>query len=172
MYSISIIGRIILMSSISAKHLFPNLCYYSMTKSGIDVFSKALRMELDSFNIKVSTIEPAGFNTALFQSLQNTFSKSWQNSDKSVKKVYGEDYYYSIDNKFGSLFPASNKLDVVIDDIIDAICNQYPNAVYKPYGSLLERLLYPIYLSIPDYITNKFYNAVVVPKPAYVKNKI
>ena len=74
------------MSSVSAKHLFPNLCYYSMTKSGIDVFSKALRMELDSFNIKVSTIEPAGFNKALFQSLRKTrLVKCWQNTDKSVQ---------------------------------------------------------------------------------------
>ena len=79
----------------------------------------------------------------------------------------------AIDNKLcNTLFPASNKLDVVIDDIIDAICNHYPNAVYKPYGYLFERLLFPIYLLIPDYITNELFYVFGVPKHEYIKNKL
>ncbi|PSL23337.1 SDR family oxidoreductase [Chitinophaga ginsengisoli] len=58
-------GQIITVSSIVGLIGPPNLSFYSASKHAVEGYFKALRYELNSFNIKVSVIEPVWFKTNL-----------------------------------------------------------------------------------------------------------
>jgi NADP-dependent 3-hydroxy acid dehydrogenase YdfG len=56
-------GHIINISSIAGKEAYPNGTVYCGTKSAVESISKAMRIELLPFNIKVSSIAPGAVNT-------------------------------------------------------------------------------------------------------------
>jgi short-subunit dehydrogenase len=58
-------GQIITVSSIVGLIGPPNLSYYSASKHAVEGYFKALRFELNDFNIKVSVVEPVWFKTSL-----------------------------------------------------------------------------------------------------------
>ena len=58
-------GQIITVSSIVGLIGPPNLSYYSASKHAVEGYFKALRFELNDFNIKVSMVEPVWFKTNL-----------------------------------------------------------------------------------------------------------
>ncbi|ARS55735.1 SDR family NAD(P)-dependent oxidoreductase [Ralstonia pseudosolanacearum] len=58
-------GQIITVSSIVGLIGPPNLSYYSASKHAVEGYFKALRFELNQFNIKVSMVEPVWFKTSL-----------------------------------------------------------------------------------------------------------
>ncbi len=58
-------GQIITVSSIVGLIGPPNLSYYSASKHAVEGYFKALRLELNQFNIKVSVVEPIWFKTNL-----------------------------------------------------------------------------------------------------------
>jgi len=56
-------GKIITIGSIIGMISLPNVAYYSASKHALEGYFKALRFELNQFNIKVSMVEPMGFKT-------------------------------------------------------------------------------------------------------------
>ncbi len=58
-------GKIITVSSIVALIGPPNLAFYTASKHAVEGYFKSLRFELNSFNIKVSMVEPVWFKTNL-----------------------------------------------------------------------------------------------------------
>lgn len=56
-------GQIVTVSSIVGLIGPPNLSYYSASKHAVEGYFKALRVELNQFNIKVSVVEPLWFKT-------------------------------------------------------------------------------------------------------------
>ena len=56
-------GKIITIGSILGLISLPNVAYYSASKHALEGYFKALRFELNQFNIKVSMVEPMGFKT-------------------------------------------------------------------------------------------------------------
>jgi len=56
-------GKIITLSSIMGLISLPGGAYYSASKHALEGYFRALRFELDEFNIKVSMVEPVGFKT-------------------------------------------------------------------------------------------------------------
>ncbi len=56
-------GKIITVGSILGLISLPNVAYYAASKHALEGYFKALRLELNQFNIKVSMIEPSGFKT-------------------------------------------------------------------------------------------------------------
>lgn len=56
-------GKIITIGSIIGLISLPNVAYYSASKHALEGYFKALRFELNQFNIKVSMVEPMGFKT-------------------------------------------------------------------------------------------------------------
>ena len=56
-------GKIITIGSIVGLISLPNVAYYSASKHALEGYFKALRFELNQFNIKVSMVEPMGFKT-------------------------------------------------------------------------------------------------------------
>ena len=56
-------GKIITIGSIIGLISLPNVAYYSASKHALEGYFKALRFELNQFNIQVSMVEPMGFKT-------------------------------------------------------------------------------------------------------------
>ena len=56
-------GKIITIGSIVGLISLPNVAYYSASKHALEGYFKALRFELNQFNINVSMVEPMGFKT-------------------------------------------------------------------------------------------------------------
>jgi len=56
-------GKIITLSSIMGLISLPGGAYYAASKHALEGYFRALRFELNEFNIKVSMIEPVGFKT-------------------------------------------------------------------------------------------------------------
>lgn len=56
-------GKIITLSSVMGLISLPGGAYYAASKHALEGYFRALRFELDQFNIKVSMVEPVGFKT-------------------------------------------------------------------------------------------------------------
>jgi short-subunit dehydrogenase len=56
-------GKIITIGSIIGLISLPNVAYYAASKHALEGYFKALRLELNQFNINVSMVEPMGFKT-------------------------------------------------------------------------------------------------------------
>jgi NAD(P)-dependent dehydrogenase (short-subunit alcohol dehydrogenase family) len=58
-------GKIIMVSSLSARVGLPGMSAYSASKAALELASESLRLEVDRFGISVSVIEPGAYNTAM-----------------------------------------------------------------------------------------------------------
>jgi|SRR5579859_3768813 len=56
-------GKIITVGSILGLISLPNVAYYAASKHALEGYFKALRLELNQFNIQVSMVEPSSFKT-------------------------------------------------------------------------------------------------------------
>lgn len=56
-------GKIITVGSLLGLVSLPNVAYYAASKHALEGYFKALRLELNQFNIQVSMVEPSGFKT-------------------------------------------------------------------------------------------------------------
>ena len=72
-------GKIITIGSIIGLVSFANTAYYAASKHALEGYFKALRYELNEFNISVAMIEPSAFKTSIID-----------NSSSPLKKI--EDY--------------------------------------------------------------------------------
>jgi short-subunit dehydrogenase len=61
-------GKIITLGSIVGLISLPSAAYYAASKHALEGYFKALRFELNQFNIKVSMVEPMGFKTNIINS--------------------------------------------------------------------------------------------------------
>ncbi|MCI9845775.1 SDR family oxidoreductase [Flavobacterium pectinovorum] len=68
-------GKIITVGSIIGLVAFPNAAYYAASKHALEGYFKALRYELDGFNIKVAMIEPAAFKTSILDNSSSPTNK-------------------------------------------------------------------------------------------------
>lgn len=68
-------GKIIIVGSIVGLVSFPNAAYYSASKHALEGYFKALRYELNGFNISVAMIEPSAFKTSIMDNSSSPISK-------------------------------------------------------------------------------------------------
>lgn len=68
-------GKIITVGSIVGLVSFPNAAYYAASKHALEGYFKALRYELNEFNISVAMIEPAAFKTSILDNSSSTLNK-------------------------------------------------------------------------------------------------
>lgn len=81
-------GKVITVGSIIGLVAFANTAYYAASKHALEGYFKALRYELNGFNIKVAMIEPAAFKTSI---LDNSSSPTNKIEDYNTlrKKIQG-----------------------------------------------------------------------------------
>jgi short-subunit dehydrogenase len=68
-------GKIITVGSIVGLVSFPNSAYYAASKHALEGYFKALRHELNGFNIRVAMIEPGAFKTNIMNNSTTAVSQ-------------------------------------------------------------------------------------------------
>lgn len=68
-------GKIITLGSIVGLVSFPNAAYYAASKHALEGYFKALRYELNEFNVSVAMIQPAAFKTNIVNNSSSPISK-------------------------------------------------------------------------------------------------
>lgn len=82
-------GKIITLSSIMGLISLPGSAYYSASKHALEGYFRALRFELNEFNIKVSMVEPVGFKTNI---VSNSIAAENRIGDYDVYRTKVEGY--------------------------------------------------------------------------------
>ncbi|XP_075055544.1 retinol dehydrogenase 7-like [Mixophyes fleayi] len=158
-------GRIVNVASILGRIAFIT-GGYSISKYGVEAFSDTLRRELSDFGVKVSIIEPGGFNTAIsnLPLLKNNLKEKWESLPTETKEIYGELYLSKLlKNMEDMVASGSFKIYKVTNCMEHALTACQP---WTRYSAGWDAKLFLIPLSylptfISDYVAS--WNA---PKPA------
>ena len=110
-------GKIITVGSIMGLISLPGGAYYAASKHALEGYFRALRFELNEFNIKVSMVEPVGFKTNI---VTNSIVAENKISDYHVYRTKLEDYTKD-------LFTKSEEPTAVIETLLKLVENENPN---------------------------------------------
>jgi NAD(P)-dependent dehydrogenase (short-subunit alcohol dehydrogenase family) len=85
-------GKIITIGSVAGLIGVPNQSYYSAAKHALEGFYKSLRLEVSSFNIKISIIEPGFFKTNLHNAFEYAIPaiSDYDNLRKNALPVFSD----------------------------------------------------------------------------------
>jgi short-subunit dehydrogenase len=109
-------GKIITVGSIVGLISLPGGAYYAASKHALEGYFKALRFELNEFNIKVSMVEPMGFKTNI---VSNSMIAENEISDYDLYRKKLEDYTKD-------LFENAPEPTPVIDTLIKLVEDKNP----------------------------------------------
>jgi len=110
-------GKIITVGSIMGLISLPGGAYYAASKHALEGYFKALRFELNEFNIKVSMVEPVGFKTNIVS-----------NSIVAENKISDYDMYRKkLEAYTKDLFENSAEPAPVVETILKLVENETPN---------------------------------------------
>lgn len=87
-------GKIINISSISGKFVQAINGTYCASKFAVEALSDSLRLELDSYNIQTTVIEPGPIKTNFFKTLANNSSDLMSNPNSCYSSFYESDAKY------------------------------------------------------------------------------
>jgi short-subunit dehydrogenase len=109
-------GKIIIVGSIMGLISLPGGAYYAASKHALEGYFKALRFELNEFNIKVCMVEPMGFKTNIVS-----------NSMVAENKINDYDLYRNkLEAYTKDLFTKSAEPTPVIDTVIKLVADNNP----------------------------------------------
>lgn len=124
-------GKIITLGSIIGLVAFPNAAYYASSKHALEGYFKALRYELDEFNIRVAMIQPAAFKTSIMD-----------NSSSPVNKITDYNSLRSKIEKFTiELVKSAEDPKMVADKVLKVVQTEKPkfrNIVGKGTSALIN----------------------------------
>jgi short-subunit dehydrogenase len=109
---------------------FPSAAYYSASKHALEGYFKALRFELNEFNIKVAMVEPTGFKTNV---ISNSISAERQIDDYSS-------YRKKVEAFAKDLFSKAPEATPVIDVLLKLVEEKNPKFNH-PVGKGTSMLL-------------------------------
>lgn len=88
-------GRVLFMSSTASRYATIGHAAYSMAKASMLSFAETLRREVKRFGVQVAIITPMFYRTNIINA-DNTvkmLENMWDNTDKEVRRAYGERYF-------------------------------------------------------------------------------
>ncbi|XP_050770165.1 retinol dehydrogenase 16-like isoform X2 [Gymnogyps californianus] len=135
---------------------------YCISKFGVEAFSDSLRLEMRSFGVKVSVIEPGYFKTVItsVENLENNILSIWEKLPEETKASYGENYLKEckkLQEKYNS------NLTLVTDCMEHALTSRYPRTRYSAGWD--AKLLYIPLSYLPSALTDVIFTWSY-PKPA------
>lgn len=148
---------------------------YCMTKASVVAFSDALRREMKKFNVKVIAIEPTVFKTNIYYSFNERLRTQWNNTDQTVRDVYGEEFFESqlrspdkeTFKGFGG--KVGPDIEMVVEDMVSAITAAKPRTVYRPIKGRTSRLFLRLVGFIPQSLIDKYFYSIDKSVPEYMK---
>jgi NAD(P)-dependent dehydrogenase (short-subunit alcohol dehydrogenase family) len=143
-------GRIINISSIGGRMVFPFDGIYHATKFAVEALSDALRMELAPFGIRVVLIEPGTIRTGFLEAADRSSAQT--HSPDSPFRNHMEVFNTTAEE----LYRYAPGPDVVVRAIIKAIESRRPKARYTvPWRDRLALLLHQHI--IPTWVVDMFF---------------
>ncbi|XP_075190575.1 retinol dehydrogenase 7-like [Anomaloglossus baeobatrachus] len=140
---------------------------YPISKYGVEAFSDSLRRELCEFGVKVSIIEPGGFQTNMMLSADphiNNLKRLWGNLPEEIKDSYGKKYYEQFGNGLKSLMgTASPRIYKVPNCMEHALTAVHPWTRYAPGWDVK---LYYIPVSYLPTVLSDYLLCRSAPKPS------
>ncbi|KAL9983853.1 hypothetical protein ACROYT_G006094 [Oculina patagonica] len=155
-------GRVINFSSVHGRLSADLNGPYSVSKYGVQAFSDALRREMQPWGIKVSIMEPGGFQTPIVQPVFRQINQGWDDLSDELKKEYAEKGI-----KLFTYTGTSPDTYKVVDGVVDALTSQSPRDRYLV--GLDARFFYvwmarlPTFLS--DFILRRMSTKLPLPLP-------
>jgi NAD(P)-dependent dehydrogenase (short-subunit alcohol dehydrogenase family) len=141
-------GRIVNISSVSGKIVYPFLGPYAASKHALEALSDALRRELLIYSIDVIVIEPGSVQTPI-----------WDKAQALDTEQYGQTDYKSVLDGFKKVFVSQGKTGIPVEKVSAAIYQaltiERPKTRYVLARKLLTSWLLPRYL--PDRRLDKIF---------------
>jgi short-subunit dehydrogenase len=106
-------GKIITVGSIVGLISLPGAAYYAASKHALEGYFKALRFELNEFNIKVSMVEPMGFKTNI---VSNSMVAENKIKDYDVYRKKLEAYTKDMFSKSAEPIPVIDTVVKLVED--------------------------------------------------------
>ncbi|NXG99646.1 RDH16 dehydrogenase, partial [Loxia leucoptera] len=106
---------------------------YCISKFGVEAFSDSLRRELRPFGVRVSIIEPGGFQTGMIEPepLVKGFVRLWERLPAEAQAAYGRHYLDKYAKSTTLLHRlSSSRLSHVTDAMSHALLSRYPRSRY------------------------------------------
>lgn len=160
-------GRMVYVSSVFSFFTCLNMGAYSVSKRGLEAFADCLRVEMASFDVKVSIIQPGNFGRATNIVKMKTGLDVWEKLDNDRKQTFSQQYMQLACDYFLSTCTAGFKdPDMVIDAMLDALTSVRPKHRYL-LVSMTDMLFFKLYPFLPTVLTD----AVFRLSPMYAKRK-
>ncbi|NWT76451.1 RDH16 dehydrogenase, partial [Prunella himalayana] len=106
---------------------------YCISKFGVEAFSDSLRRELRPFGVRVSIIEPGGFQTGMIDPtpLVKSFARLWERLPAEAQAAYGRHYLDRYAKSTTLLHRlSSSRLSRVADVMTHALLSRCPRSRY------------------------------------------
>ncbi|XP_060923163.1 D-beta-hydroxybutyrate dehydrogenase, mitochondrial [Limanda limanda] len=160
-------GRMVYVSSIFSFFNCPNMGAYSVSKRGLEAFADCLRVEMNSFGVKVSIIQPGNFGQATNIIRMKSGLDIWEKLDDERKQTFNRQYIELASEYFLSTCKAGFKdTGLVIDAMMHAVMSGRPKYRYL-LVSALDRFFFQLHPLLPTVFTD----AVFSLSSMYVKRK-
>ncbi|CAL8291052.1 unnamed protein product [Lota lota] len=160
-------GRMVYMSSIFAFFNCLNMGAYSVSKRGLEAFADCLRVEMASFGVKVSIIQPGNFGRATNILKTKTSRDIWEALGPEQKQVFSREYMELASGYVSSVTTSGFKeVTPVIDAMLDAVTSPRPKHRYL-LVSRLDTCFFACYPLLPTFVSD----AIFALSPMYAKRK-
>uniref|UniRef100_A0A8C6TNW4 Zgc:113142 n=1 Tax=Neogobius melanostomus TaxID=47308 RepID=A0A8C6TNW4_9GOBI len=151
-------GRMVFVSSIFSFFTCLNMAAYSVSKRGLEAFADCLRVEMASFGVKVSIIQPGNFGQATDIVKVKTDEEIWARLDEERKHTFNRSYIELANQYFtSSCRSGSGSAAPVVQAMVHALTSARPRSRYllvPPTELILFRLL-PL---LPTALTDAFFS--------------
>uniref|UniRef100_A0A3Q1B1L5 Uncharacterized protein n=2 Tax=Amphiprion ocellaris TaxID=80972 RepID=A0A3Q1B1L5_AMPOC len=151
-------GRMVYVSSIFSFFNCLNMAAYSVSKRGLEAFADCLRVEMDSFDVKVSIIQPGNFGQATSILKMKTGLDMWKKLDDERKQTFNQQYMQLASDYFMSTCRAGFKdATPVIDAMLHALTSTQPKRRYL-LVSKTDMFFFRLYPFLPTILTDSMFH--------------
>ncbi|XP_042369127.1 D-beta-hydroxybutyrate dehydrogenase, mitochondrial [Plectropomus leopardus] len=151
-------GRMVYMSSIFAFFNCLNMGAYSVSKRGLEAFADCLRVEMASFGVKVSIIQPGNFGQATSIVKTKTGLDIWKKLDDEKKQTFNRQYIELANEYFMSTCRSGFKNgDMVIDALLHAITSSQPKHRYL-LASAADSFFFQLFPFLPSALSDSVFS--------------
>ncbi|XP_056884402.1 D-beta-hydroxybutyrate dehydrogenase, mitochondrial isoform X1 [Takifugu flavidus] len=151
-------GRMVYTSSIFSFFTCLNMGAYSVSKRGLEAFADCLRVEMASFGVKVSIIQPGNFSRATDILKMMNSADIWDKLDKEKKLIFNRQYIRLASKYFASACSSGFKTtNMVTDAMLHAITSSQPKHRYL-LVSTTESFFFKLLPFLPTVLTDGIFS--------------
>ncbi|XP_061571476.1 D-beta-hydroxybutyrate dehydrogenase, mitochondrial [Cololabis saira] len=151
-------GRMVFVSSIFAFFNCLNMGAYSVSKRGLEAFADCLRVEMASFGVKVSIIQPGNFAGATNIQKIKTSSDIWEKLDDDKKLMFNRRYVELANDYFLSMCRTGFRSpDLVVDALLHSVTSTQPKSRYL-LVSALDKFFFKLFPFLPAVLTDAVFS--------------